>query len=75
MTYQMFLCWAEAWVCFCTNENDGDGLGKSSRSRMNGIGILTTNRFMGILVGILVTAIIPKLQRHNVMVVGFVNTA
>ena len=75
MTYQMFLCWAEAWVCFVRNENDGRRFGKSSRQPDETVvEILTTNRFMGILVGILVTAIIQSSSATTVMVVGFVNT-
>ena len=51
-----------------------DGLQKSAGSRMkNLLGYLTNNRFVAILVGTLVTAIIQSSSATTVMVVGFVN--
>lgn len=51
-----------------------DGLQKSAGSRMkNLLGYLTNNRFIAILVGTLVTAIIQSSSATTVMVVGFVN--
>lgn len=53
----------------------GDGLEKAAGSRMKRLlEILTTNRFMGVLVGAVVTAIIQSSSASTVMVVGFVNT-
>ena len=53
----------------------GDGLEKAAGSRMKRLlEILTSNRIMGILVGIIVTAIIQSSSATTVMVVGFVNT-
>jgi len=51
-----------------------DGLQKVAGKRLkNLIGLLTTNRFAGIGVGALVTAIIQSSSATTVMVVGFVN--
>ncbi|HOO27687.1 MAG TPA: Na/Pi symporter, partial [Lachnospiraceae bacterium] len=51
-----------------------DGLQKSAGSRMkNLLGYLTNNKFIAILVGTLVTAIIQSSSATTVMVVGFVN--
>ncbi|MGI6538330.1 MAG: Na/Pi cotransporter family protein [Caldicoprobacterales bacterium] len=52
----------------------GDGLEKAAGSRMKRLlEILTTNRLMGVLVGLIVTAIIQSSSASTVMVVGFVN--
>ncbi|NLA84929.1 MAG: Na/Pi cotransporter family protein [Clostridiales bacterium] len=52
----------------------GDGLEKAAGSRMKRLlEILTTNRLMGVLVGIIVTAIIQSSSASTVMVIGFVN--
>ncbi len=51
-----------------------DGLQKSAGGRMkNLLGVLTRNRFLGILVGAAVTALIQSSSAATVMVVGFVN--
>ena len=51
-----------------------DGLQKSAGSKMKKLlSILTTNRFLGVAVGALVTAIIQSSSATTVMVVGFVN--
>jgi len=51
-----------------------DGLEKTAGSRMKRLlEILTTNRFMGVLVGAVVTAIIQSSSASTVMVIGFVN--
>lgn len=51
-----------------------DGLQKSAGDRMKQLlGYLTNNRFVAILVGTLVTAIIQSSSATTVMVVGFVN--
>ena len=51
-----------------------DGLQKVAGKRLKHlIGLLTTNRFAGIGVGALVTAIIQSSSATTVMVVGFVN--
>jgi phosphate:Na+ symporter len=53
----------------------GDGLEKAAGSRLKRLlEVLTTNRFMGVLVGLLVTGIIQSSSATTVMVVGFVNT-
>ncbi len=52
----------------------GDGLEKAAGSRLKRLlEILTENRFMGLLVGALVTAIIQSSSATTVMLVGFVN--
>lgn len=52
----------------------GAGLQKSAGKRLEQIvGMLTRNRFMGVLVGMLVTAVIQSSSATTVMVVGFVN--
>ncbi len=52
----------------------GDGLQKVAGSRMKSIlAALTKNKFMGLLVGILVTAVIQSSSATTVMTVGFVN--
>ncbi|WP_425448566.1 Na/Pi cotransporter family protein [Dethiothermospora halolimnae] len=52
----------------------GTGLQKVAGERLkNLIGILTNNRFMGVIVGALVTAIVQSSSATTVMVVGFVN--
>lgn len=51
-----------------------DGLQKSAGSKMKQLlGILTNNRFLGVIVGALITAIIQSSSATTVMVVGFVN--
>ncbi len=51
-----------------------DGLQKSAGNRMkNLLGILTNNRFVAVLVGATVTAIVQSSSASTVMVVGFVN--
>lgn len=51
-----------------------DGLQKFAGNRLQKLlGILTTNRFLGVLVGAGVTAIIQSSSATTVMVVGFVN--
>ncbi|PHV72100.1 Na/Pi cotransporter [Sporanaerobium hydrogeniformans] len=52
----------------------GEGLQKAAGSKMkNLLGILTANRFLGVLVGAGVTALIQSSSATTVMVVGFVN--
>ena len=51
-----------------------EGLQKSAGDRMKSLlGILTNNRFVAVIVGALVTAIIQSSSASTVMVVGFVN--
>ena len=51
-----------------------DGLQKSAGEKMkNLLGILTNNRFLAIIVGALVTAVVQSSSATTVMVVGFVN--
>ena len=51
-----------------------DGLQKSAGEKMkNLLGILTNNRFLAIVVGALVTAVVQSSSATTVMVVGFVN--
>lgn len=51
-----------------------DGLQKSAGNKMKKLlEILTNNRFMGVIVGALVTAIIQSSSATTVMIVGFVN--
>lgn len=51
-----------------------DGLQKAAGNKMKSLlGILTGNRFLAVLVGALVTAIIQSSSATTVMVVGFVN--
>lgn len=51
-----------------------EGLQKSAGNKMKRLlGYLTNNRFLGVLVGALVTAIIQSSSATTVMVVGFVN--
>ena len=51
-----------------------EGIQKSAGQRMHELlGILTNNRFMAILMGALITAIIQSSGATTVMVVGFVN--
>ena len=51
-----------------------DGMQKSTGQKMQELlGILTNNRFMAVIVGMLVTAIIQSSGATTVMVVGFVN--
>ena len=52
----------------------GDGLEQAAGNRMKKLlEVLTKNRFMGMLTGILVTAVIQSSSATTVMVVGFVN--
>lgn len=52
-----------------------DGLEKAAGARMRGIlEFFTTNRFMGMLVGILFTAVVQSSSATTVMVVSFVNS-
>lgn len=52
----------------------GDGLQKAAGNKMhNFLGKITSNRFLGVLVGTLITAIIQSSSATTVMVVGFVN--
>ncbi|MFD3158195.1 Na/Pi cotransporter family protein [Haloimpatiens sp. FM7330] len=52
----------------------GNGLQKAAGTKLKRIiELLTTNRFMGVLVGTVVTAIIQSSSATTVMVVGFVN--
>lgn len=52
----------------------GNGLQKAAGDRLKKIiGMLTSNRFLGVMVGALVTAVIQSSSATTVMVVGFVN--
>ncbi len=52
----------------------GDGLQKAAGNKMhNFLSKITSNRFLGVLVGALITAIIQSSSATTVMVVGFVN--
>ncbi len=52
----------------------GDGLEKAAGNKMKRLlEVLTTNRFMGVIVGTVVTAIIQSSSATTVMVIGFVN--
>lgn len=52
----------------------GEGLQKTAGSKMKKLlEVLTNNRFLGVIVGIAVTAIIQSSSATTVMVVGFVN--
>jgi phosphate:Na+ symporter len=52
----------------------GDGLQKAAGEKLKRIlEVLTTNRFLGVIVGALVTAIIQSSSATTVMTVGFVN--
>jgi len=52
----------------------GEGLEKAAGNRMKRLlEVLTKNRFLGVLVGIVVTAIIQSSSATTVMLVGFVN--
>jgi phosphate:Na+ symporter len=52
----------------------GDGLQKAAGNKMKSIlAALTSNKFMGVIVGALVTAVIQSSSATTVMVVGFVN--
>jgi phosphate:Na+ symporter len=51
-----------------------DGLQKTAGNKMkNLLGALTNNRFLGVIVGALVTAIVQSSSASTVMVIGFVN--
>lgn len=55
-------------------ENMADGMQKSAGSRMSSfLGMVTNNRFLGVALGALVTAIIQSSGATTVMVVGFVS--
>lgn len=52
----------------------GDGMQKTAGSRMNHfLGMVTNNRFLGVALGALITAILHSSAATTVMVVGFVN--
>ena len=52
-----------------------DGLQKSAGGKMKQLlGVLTSHRLLGVLVGALVTAVIQSSSATTVMVVGFVNS-
>ena len=52
----------------------GEGLQKAAGSKMkNLLGVLTSNPFLGVVVGAAVTAMIQSSSATTVMVVGFVN--
>lgn len=52
----------------------GEGLQKAAGNKMkNLLGVLTSNRFLGVLVGAGITALIQSSSATTVMVVGFVN--
>ena len=52
----------------------GDGIQKTAGSKMNHfLGMVTDNRFLGIALGALITAILHSSAATTVMVVGFVN--
>lgn len=51
-----------------------DGMQRTAGSKMSGfLGMLTNNRFVGVLLGALITAIIQSSSATTVMVVGFVS--
>ena len=53
-----------------------DGLQKSAGGKMKQLlGVLTSHRLLGVLVGALVTAVIQSSSATTVMVVGFVNAS
>ena len=53
-----------------------DGLQKSAGGKMKQLlGVLTSHRILGVLVGALVTAVIQSSSATTVMVVGFVNAS
>src|SRR5690554_5027063 len=52
----------------------GEGLEKAAGNRMKRLlEVLTANRFIGVIVGALVTAIVQSSSASTVMVIGFVN--
>ena len=52
----------------------GDGLQKAAGNKLkNLIEVLTNNRFMGVIIGALVTVIVQSSSATTVMVIGFVN--
>lgn len=52
----------------------GDGMQKTAGSKMNHfLGMVTNNRFLGVVLGALITAILHSSAATTVMVVGFVN--
>lgn len=52
----------------------GDGMQKTAGSKMNHfLGMVTNNRFLGVALGALITAILHSSAATTVMVVGFVN--
>lgn len=54
----------------------GDGLKEAAGDRMRGLlSVLTTNRFMGLTVGALVTAVLQSSSVTTVMLVGFVSAS
>lgn len=72
---QLFLSFLGGFGLFLFGmEYMGDGLQKAAGSKMKNIlGALTRNRFLGVLVGAGVTALIQSSSATTVMVVGFVN--
>lgn len=75
MQYQMLFTLAGGLGLFLYGmKMMGDGLEKTAGNRLkNLLEVLTTNRFMGVLVGAAVAAIIQSSSAATVMVVGFVN--
>ena len=75
MSYQMFFMLGGGLGLFLFGMNMmGNGLERTAGNRMKRLlEILTTNRLMGVLVGLLVTAIIQSSSATTVMVIGFVN--
>ena len=54
----------------------GEGLQKAAGNRLKKLlGVLTNNRFLGVLVGVGITAIMQSSSATTVMVVGFVNAS
>lgn len=75
MNYQMLFTLAGGLGLFLYGmKMMGDGLEKTAGNRLKKfLEVLTTNRFMGVLVGAAVAAIIQSSSAATVMVVGFVN--
>ncbi len=75
MYFQIFLGLLAGLGLFLYGMNlMGNGLQKAAGERLKQIiGLLTSNRFVGVLVGIFVTGIIQSSSATTVMVVGFVN--
>ncbi|NMA95899.1 MAG: Na/Pi cotransporter family protein [Clostridiales bacterium] len=75
MEYQMLIFLAGGLGLFLYGmKMMGDGLEKAAGKRLkNLLEVLTTNRFIGVLIGAVITAIIQSSSATTVMVVGFVN--